>query len=52
MHSEQKTLSEAQSRELDQILKLANDKVEEVSQQNQALVLQRKNLLQAKESAS
>jgi hypothetical protein len=33
-------------------LKLANDKVEQVSGQNKALTLQRKSLMQAKESAS
>lgn len=52
IETEQARRSEAQTRELNEILRLANDKVEEVSQQNQALVLQRKNLLQAKESTS
>ena len=33
-------------------MKLANDKVEQVSGQNKALTLQRKSLMQAKESAS
>lgn len=43
--------SKAQTLEMDKIIKQCEARVEEANQQNQALVLQRKTLMQAKESA-